>query len=93
MGAAAADLIDVDAELARHPARRRRGGRDRQFGRGGLGGRARATADVDDLVPAWAAAPRPSLGRLVPRPFGTVGGRRFRARASRALSSGAALSG
>src|SRR6185436_15688750 len=51
-GTAAVDLIDVDAELARHPAHRRRRRRRRHVarGRGRLGGRPRAAVDVDHLA-------------------------------------------
>src|SRR6185503_14505682 len=51
-GPAAVDLVDVDAELARHPAHRRRRRRRRHVarGRGRLGGRPRAAVDVDHLA-------------------------------------------
>ena len=50
------DLVDVDAELARHPAYRRRGRGRRQFRRRRCRrrrfGRPGASADIDDVLPA-----------------------------------------
>ena len=51
LGAAARHVVDVDAELARHPAHRRRRGRRRQIGGGGrLRRRPLAATDVDDFL-------------------------------------------
>ena len=61
LGPVPVHFVDVDAELARHPAHRRRRRRGRRFGRRAAAARrgARAAADVDDVAAALAArAPR-----------------------------------
>jgi hypothetical protein len=60
--ASARDLIDVDAELARHAAHRGRRRRHRQLRRCRFGGRPRAPADRDDL---FRAGTRRNRARLV----------------------------
>ena len=90
---AARHLIDVDAELARHAAHRRRRGRDGQLGRPArLGGRPRAAVDVDDFVgPDRLRAARVQGARLVVGR--SVGGCRSPARRRRRRRRGAAVGG